>query len=56
MQSINGDHIKPIEHRAVLWALGHIGSSPGGYALLEKEDFLKKLFTLATSPCLSIRG
>lgn len=57
MKSLNENTLKPLEYRAVLWALGHIGSSSGGFALLEKEDFLKSLMKLVdTSPCLSIRG
>ena len=42
----------PLEQRAALWALGHIGSSPGGFALLMKcaPDAGARAFTAHASP------
>ena len=40
-----------------MWALGHIGSSPGGLHLLLEEEVIDDLIDLAeTCPILSIRG
>ena len=40
-----------------MWALGHIGSSPGGLHLLLEEEVIDDLIDLAeTCPVLSIRG
>lgn len=45
------------EVKAVVWALGHIGSSSGGLELLVKEDIVGDLVEMAeNSPVLSIRG
>ena len=43
--------------KAAVWALGHIGSSPGGLDLLLKEEVMGDLVEMAEgSPVLSIRG
>ena len=43
--------------KAAIWALGHIGSSPGGLELLVKEDVVGVLVDLAEGcPVLSVRG
>ncbi len=43
--------------KAAIWALGHIGSSPGGLQLLLEEEVIGDLVDLAeTCPVLSIRG
>ena len=50
----------PLQRRAALWALGHAGSSEGGYGWLVGElrpKLLGEITELATSsPLLSLRG
>ena len=46
-----------LEVKAAVWALGHIGSSPGGLGLLQERNVLPRLVEMAeASPVLSIRG
>ena len=43
--------------KSAVWALGHVGSSPGGLELLMKEDIVRELVEMAEeSPVLSLRG
>ena len=62
-QAIRAEHEEGCSSEAILfmkaaiWALGHIGSSPGGLRLLLEEEVIGDLVDMAeTCPVLSIRG
>jgi len=57
IECITNNSIDPIQRRAALWLLGHVGASEMGFTILDKADIVKIIVSLAeTSPCLSIRG
>ncbi|KAL6058320.1 Cytosolic regulator of adenylyl cyclase [Balamuthia mandrillaris] len=57
IRQLKDDKVPPLQRRAVLWAMGNIGSSEGGLTFLEKENLLEYIVQLAErSDSLSIRG
>eukprot|EP00300_Choanocystis_sp_HF-7_P010484 c16970_g1_i2.p1 GENE.c16970_g1_i2~~c16970_g1_i2.p1 ORF type:complete len:1167 (+),score=303.98 c16970_g1_i2:201-3503(+) len=49
--------VSPLQRRAALWALGHIGASPVGLQALERINVVKAIVSLAQeADCLSLRG
>jgi len=57
LESITDPLLLPLERRAYLWALGHVGSSVTGLQLLEKYDIIPKIVNLVEkAESLSVRG
>ncbi|GAA6053956.1 hypothetical protein JCM3770_004640 [Rhodotorula araucariae] len=51
------EHGYVVELKSVLWAVGHIGATPHGLALLDEYDVLTDLVQIAAfSPVYSLRG
>ncbi|CED82219.1 ste16 protein [Phaffia rhodozyma] len=55
MECVDSDVINKL--KSVLWAVGHIGSTRGGFPFLEEEDLLEVIVDIAEqSSVLSVRG